>query len=496
MKGTNYIFILLSLLLLSGCDQDDQLRYSNSNGNFVRFFFMVDPDNKPLEYPAIEPGIPSQDSYVKDNLASRTLKIPVALTATPLSQPVEVSFSTQISGLTNIDITPSNVFTFAGSQVTDTLYVTFNEPWDTALNPNIKFELTDSSLPDLDLGMPNATNDGKSFEIGFQDFEYTYQLGSPSRIDVVGDQGEQHIIQIEFPNGFNPADVDGVALLQETQSNYNYTLTQLPINSDTTVEYLFEIASDFTANDILYKTSFALNQLPGYNLSGLQNISLIRDLISPRDVTLNTAAQFYDTSNPFYRIYGLNWMDFNEDGICEWRDFNTFSIPIEVPENDPNAILGNDMGTTDPSDDIYYHAFRIGFLPPTTNTTNSFNLRRWFTNESTSASISPGFNVVPALEFYPDNGTSATSGQVQVIEQTIQIGTTASNGGVTEFITISGSGTYTQISPGVFDIELTFNATNNRLFGGTRVAKYHFYNTNSFTDPALLTESCFTPIAL
>ncbi len=45
------------------------------------------------------------------------------------------------------------------------------------------------------------------------------------------------------------------------------------------------------------------------------------------------------------------------------------------------ASMMYDMGTPDASDDIYHHAFRVGFNSPNaTGTTNSFDLKRWFNN--------------------------------------------------------------------------------------------------------------------
>lgn len=493
MKVTKKLYILCIALLCLQCDNDDNLRFSNESGKFVRFFFQLDQNNKPIEAPAIESGIPSVSEYHKDNV--NTIKIPVALTSEPLASEVMVAYSAVLNNITNINITPLQL-SFNGTQLVDTLFVAINDRWDPANNPSLVLTLESTSDESITIGMPNMQQPHNQLTINFNEVLFQYGIESGSRIDVNGTNGETYEITVGFDNGYLPSDIAGIDLLQETQSNFNYTLQQLPLTSSSEIIYNITVDQDFTDDDLLYKTSFALNNIPGYSLTGVPNIAVIRDPISPRDLTLNTASQFYNTNDPFYRTYGVNWMDFNEDGICEWRDWNAFTVPVEVPETDPNAILGDDMGTTDPSDDIYYHAFRIGFQPPNVNTTNAFNLKRWFTNESSSATNSPGFNINPALEFYPDNGTSATSGTVQVIEQVIQIGTSASNGSITEFITISGNGTYSEISPGVYEIILDFNATNNRLFGGTRSVRYHIFNTNNFTDPPLLNESCFTPQAL
>lgn len=495
MKATKMIYFAFIAIAILSCDKDNDREFSDSNGQFVRFFLQLNQDNQPLEAPSLEPGVRAVSFYHKDNV--KTLKIPVALTSQPLSDPVTVTYESVINNLNNVEITPQNLLTFQGTKLVDTLFVKVNERWDATTNPSLRLKLISSSNPAIQIGMPNEDQPLNELIINFNDFELNYGITSASRVDLVGTNGETHEVTIGFPNGYIESDVTGIDLLQETQSNFNYTLEQLPLTSSTEITYRFTVDQDFTDDDLLYKTNFALSGIPDYELDGNPSVSLIRNPITPRDISVNTASNFYNTADPFYRTYGVNWMDFNTDGICEWRDYNNSTVPVVVPQNDPNAVLGDDMGTVDTSDDLYYHAFRIGFVSINSNvTTNPFNLKRWFTNEGSNASTSPGFNIEQALEFFPDNGSSTTSGTVQVVEQTIQIGTSATNGSITEFITISGSGTYSEISPGIFEIILDFNATNNRLFNGTRTSRYHIYNTSSFTDPPLLNEPCFVPMAL
>ncbi|AGC77897.1 hypothetical protein LX97_03424 [Nonlabens dokdonensis] len=492
MKVTNKILLILVMAAFTCCDTDDNTGYSNDNGQFVRFFLQLDRNNQPIEAPAIAPTTQAISEFNKND--ATTIKIPVALTSQPVEE-ITVDYSVQLNNLNNIEITPSTL-SFSGTQLVDTLFVEVNERWDASTNPSLFIELTEVSDENIKIGMPNDVAPLDQLTINFNHLELNYSIiTSPNTVPVSGINGDFYDITVGFQNGFLSSEIDGIDLLQETQSNFNYTITQLPITNSREITYRVTLDQDFTDDDLLYKTSFALAGIPNYSINGFSTISLSRLPITPRDINLNTASNFYNTADAFYRTYGVNWMDFNEDGICEWRDFNAFTVPVEVPATDPNAILGDDMGTTDTSDDLYYHAFRIGFEPPNSNTTNSFNLRRWFTNESTSASNSPGFNVSPALEFFPDEITPS-SGIVQVVEQTILIGTSASNGSISEFIDISGNGTFSEISPGVYEIILDFNATNNRLFGGTRTVRYHFYNTSNFLDPPLLNDACFTPQAL
>ena len=148
----------------------------------------------------------------------------------------------------------------------------------------------------------------------------------------------------------------------------------------------------------------------------------------------------------------------------------------------------------DPDDDIYHHAFRIGFNSPNAgNTINSFNLKRWFNNESTNAENSPGFNITEALEFFPEDGTSVTQGYLKVIEQDLVI---AGTNGNSYTISIEGEGEYHEIEEGIYQMTFVLRATNLELFGGTRTVHYVLYNTDTYEDPAGITEECFQPIDL
>lgn len=496
MKATKLILLVLLVAILS-CDEDDNRSFVDENGRFVRFFLQLDRDNNPLEFPAIDPGIIPTAVFEKDDFT--TLKIPVALTSTPLDQVITVNFETEINGLSNLEITPANQLTFSGTQLIDTVFVKINERWDPADSPSLRLQLTNSSNPDIQIGVPYESRPLDELIINFNEVGTpTYGIEPPTRVDVQGVNGETYQLNVNFPEGYIESEVDQAILLTEIQSNYDYLLAPLPITDSSNISYTFQVNEDFTDEAFNYNTTLALGTIPEYELDGFPLISYLRSPIIPRDPDLNTASNFYDLSDQFYRVYGVTWMDFDEDGICEWRDFNTFTVPVEVESTNDFAVLGNDNGTSDPSDDIYYHAFLLGFEPPAGSTTNSFNLRRWFTNESTSSVNSPGLNINPALEFFPDDDTSRISGTVEVVQKTIQIGTRPANGNssIRKFIAISGSGTYRQLPSGIIDIDFTLNATNNDLFGGTRVARYHLYNDPNFTDPADLSEDCFVPIPI
>ena len=495
MKAIKTLLLFLSLLAITNCDKEDDRIFDDSNGRFVRFFLQTDANGNPLQAPDVSLASTAVATYDKANI--KTLRIPVALTSQPLSEDVTVTYTAEVIGLNNIELEPANQFTFSGSQLVDTLYVKINELYDPSVSPSITLKLTGVNDASINLGMPNEQSPNDQLTINFQEVDLNYAISSPSRVDVTGAAGEEFTVTVDFPNGYLSSNIQNQEFFTETQSNFSYTLTREPLISDDQVEFTFTINQDFMDDDLLYKTSFAINAIDGYRQSGTPSITFIRDPKTPRDKTLNTASQFYNTSDPFYRTFGVHWFNDNADNICKWRDFNAFTNPVVVSAEDPNAVLADDRGTSDPSDDLYYHAFRISFNANNAGfTTNPFDLKRWFTNESTNTDNSPGFNMTPALEFFPEDGISSLQGTVQVIEQTLRIGTSANNGGITEFLNISGAGTYKEIAPGLMEITIDVSVTNNRLFGGTRTDTYRIYNSSNFTDPAPLSIDCAVPIAL
>jgi hypothetical protein len=494
MKVTKYMLVLCSLLLLNACDDDDKI-FTGVDGNFARFFLVLNANGEPIEAPLIAPGFQVVTTYTKSNV--KTIKIPVTLTTTPLTDDVTIDFETVLSGISNVSIEPQSQLRFSGTQLIDTIYVTFTERWDPANNPSLKFTLTQASNPTIILGLPGAQQLNKELTVNLTPVNLEYGITSPSRVDVSGVAGETYDLVVGFPNGYVASELEPLDLLQETQSNYSYTRTRLPLTASDKITYRFSVTNDLTDPDELYRTSLALLNIPNYELNGNPLATFIRQPVTPRNIALNTASNFYNIADSNFRLFGVNWMDSNANGTCTWTDFNSFTVPVIVPETDPNAILGSDMGTADPSDDVYYHAFRIGFRSPNAvTTTNPFNLKRWFTNEASNADVSPGFNIVPAIEFFPENGTSATGGTIQIIDQTLQVSALASGGGARAFIQISGTGTYNLIAPGIYELIFTLNASNSRLFGGTRAARYHMYTTSNFTDPANLSEGCFVPVTI
>ena len=493
MKDIKTIIILLITVVLFGsCSEDKPIVFDNSIGKFVQFKLQVDANNDIIEAPKVDISTKTVSNYTKNNF--NVLKIPVTLTTKSLEDELTVSFTSEITNVQGIDISPANTLIFTPEKRVDTIYVNFNQRWNEAENPQIKFQLESASDPDVQLGIPNDINPNNELTINFSDVDFIYQFEGTNAVEIIGNIDEKVILNVFFPNGYVSSEIDNISLLSEQSSNFNSTLERGPLIDDKRVRYEFTVIEDINFESQEFEAVFELAALNNYTLIGSDEFRIRKPITIDRDNSVNTANNFYDLSNPFYRTYGETWMDFNTDGICSWVGFFAFTYPVVVDANHPNAVLFDDNGTTDPNDDVYHHAFRVGFNSPNPGTTtNSFNLKRWFTNESTDEINSPGFNIPEALEFFPENGNSTTNGTVSVIEQDLIISGTNGN---TYTIRIEGNGTYQMISAGLYEIDLTLQLTNDQLFGGASLVKYKIYNNSNYTDPEDLNEDCKQPVTL
>ncbi|MGY5353987.1 hypothetical protein [Wenyingzhuangia sp. IMCC45467] len=477
-------FYLLFAVLLMACSKEEV--ETTMVDPHVRFHFLVSSNNQPLEYPQVSSGLIAQSSHTHQSLV--TLKIPVALSANQLKEKVTVSYEVYTENELNlVTMTPENQLTFQADKLVDTLYVNFNQRWETPQDISIK--LTAVSDETIQIGALNDAYKNDEFSLTLESVNTTYALAQ-NRIEIQGQQGEQVQFDVQFPNGFVTDEIDELQMFTELKG-FDYRLEKISENPfKKSITYQLTLNEAIDNDEVYYKSTVGLQSTDLYATSGNTILEIIKPTKTDRDVLLNTAANFYNLSDPFHRTYGENWMDSNNDGVCSWQSFFAFTYPVVVDADDENAVLYDDLGTDDPSDDIYHHAFRIGFNTTTsaTATTNSFNLKRWFTGESGSAQYSPGFNIQEALEFFPTEGTNAKSGKVLVIPQNITIGTSA---GKSYNIAISGEGTYEEISEDVFQLDFELNATNQELFGGTVTSVYKIYNTSNYQDPEdLTTNNC------
>ncbi|MBJ2124587.1 hypothetical protein [Flavobacterium sp. IB48] len=479
--------ILFTALLYISCSKDDY-KIGSEIDPYLRFNFLVKSDNTPLEYPAVNGNLVPQSTY--ENKAIKTLKVPVALTTRALKGTVTANFSAETNGASDsFSLKPANQLSFQGSKITDTIFVSFDKRWTKDQSITLKLETV--SDPDIHIGNLNTEYPNNTFKIDLTSVatNYTFPV---TQYNIKGEIGEKIDFKVNYPNGFFPEEIENVEIFK-FQNGFEYSLTHDDYRDNrTSVTYHLTLLEDLQNDDVRYESKLTLINIPNYTATGNINLTIAKPIKSERDVQAYPASKFTDPTNAFFLTYGEHW--FNNNGNCAWMTFNALTFPIIVTKDDPNAILYSDRGTTNPNDDIYHDAFKIGFnVASGTNTVNSFGLKRWFSNESNSAAISPGFNITSALEFFPANGNSKTEGTVLVIPQDITIGSSATN---TYQIAISGEGTYKEVSNGLYEISFELKLTNDKLFGGTVSTQYRMYNSKTYPKPTALSIDCPKEVTL
>lgn len=479
--------ILFIALLITSCSKDDY-KLGSEIDPFLRFNFLA-KDNVPLEYPAVNGSLAPQSTYV--NSSVKTLKVPVALTTRNLKSAVTANFSAVSSTGDNESFTvnPVSQLVFEGNKVTDTIFVSFDKRWTD--NQSITLKLETVSDPEIHIGNLNSTYPNDTFKIDLETITTNYTFPVNQYL-IKGEIGETFDFKVNFPNGFFPSEIENAPIFK-FQNGFEYSLTHDDFGDNrNSITYHFTLLEDIQNDDARYESKITLVNIPNYNATGSLNLTIVKPTKSPRDLQAYPASKFTDPTNAFYLTYGEHW--FNNNGNCTWQTFNALTFPVVVTKDNENAILYSDKGTANPNDDVYHDAFKIGFNVATgPNTVNSFGLKRWFSNESGSAAISPGFNITSALEFFPENGNSKTQGTVLVIPQDLTIGSSATN---THIIAISGEGTYKEISAGLFEISFELKLTNDKLFGGTVSTQYRMYNNRVYPKPTALSIPCPKEVTL
>ncbi|OCB73376.1 hypothetical protein B0A79_07690 [Flavobacterium piscis] len=474
-------------LLITSCSKDDY-KLGSEIDPFLRFNFLA-KDNVPLEYPSVNGSLAPQSTYV--NSSVKTLKVPVALTTRNLKSAVTANFSAVSSTGDNEIFTanPVSQLVFEGNKVTDTIFVSFDKRWTD--NQSITLKLETVSDPAVHIGNLNTEYPNDTFKIDLGEIKTNYTFPVNQYV-IQGVVGETIDFKVNFPNGFFPSEIENASIFK-FQNGFEYALTHDDYGDNrSSVTYHLTLLEDLQNDDARYESKITLVNIPNYNATGSINLTIVKPTKSPRDLQAYPASKFTDPTNAFYLTYGEHW--FNNNGNCTWQTFNALTFPVVVTKDNENAILYSDKGTANPNDDVYHDAFKIGFNVATgTNTINSFGLKRWFSNESGSAAISPGFNITSALEFFPENGNSKTQGTVLVIPQDLTIGSSASN---THIIAISGEGTYKEISAGLFEISFELKLTNDKLFGGTVSTQYRMYNNRVYPKPTALSIPCPKEVTL
>lgn len=484
------IISVLSIVIagIISCSKDDYKLDSRGVDPFVRFNFLATSAGVPLEYPAVSTTIQPSISYI--NKSVKTLKVPVTLTSATLKEPVRVNFSTVTSGdINSFSLEPKSELFFEGNKLSDTIFISFDKRWTNKDSISLKLETVSDA--GIHIGNLNTAAPNDTFTINLDEISTTYTFPE-GEFNIKGEKGEKIDFKVNFPNGFIPSEIENASIF-DFIDGFDYSLTHDDYGDNrSSINYHLTLLEDIQNDDVRYETFISLNNTENYTTTGNSILQITKSIKVPRDIQANPAGNFYNLSDTFYRTYGAHWFDRN--GTCSWVTFNAFTFPVVTSKDNPDAIQYSGQNTADTSDDVFHDAFKIGFNVVTgTATTNSFGLKDWFTNESVNASNSPGFNITSALEFFPDNSNSKTSGSVLVIPKFITVG--GSNGN-SHRIFISGEGTYKEMPNGFYEISFELKLKNDKLFGGTVSSQYRIYNKTGFPTLAPLTESCFKAVAL
>ena len=490
------LFPLLPLLLLltPACSEQRQTGEQLFEGpSHVRFFLLVDNNNQPLPAGQVDASLIPVEAYTHTALTSIDIPVALSLAENSVADGITVRYAVEVQGdYTGYELTPGEALSLSRSNPVDTLRLNLTERWEATDSVSFRLRLTEVDALEVGLGSPTQDGLGRELLIRLGEVQPSYAL-STNRLELNGNAGEQVEFSVAFPNGFLPNDLPDTLLRAER--NFDFTLERLPLQPGAQqLDYRVTLDEALDQDDLSFESTLTLLDLPGYTLQGSPELLLIKPTLVARDNSLNLAAEFYDLTDPFFRVFGHHWLDFNADDTCAWNDFFAFSFPVEVGANHPHAVLYDDQGTSDPRDDVYHHAFRVGFNSPNVGrTTNAFNLKRWFDNEATDAEDSPGFNVPEAIEFYPENGSNPDRGTMAVIEQDLLI---AARSGTAYTLRIAGGGTYQRAADGTIEVQFTLSVTNQTLLGGTRTDTYRFYNYNPTQEPPPLPDACGKPIGL
>ncbi len=498
MKATDIYILLLTIMFgFTSCEDDKALPETTLEESFVRFSFKLTQNGDILEFPQQTLSAQEVGEYT---LQKRdTLKIPViASSRDELEQSVTADFETVFSSdfiQQNFEIFPENLqLQFSKTQPSDTIYVLPKTRFENLNQESIRFKLTSVSNPEFSIGYDRSILQLDEFVLNIGNTQpVTYAL-EEQNFNLNGNAGESVSFDVIFDQLVSQTEIEGLDFL-------NTEFIQFPCDEGLAAEFQFDI-NQSSIQGLGKNLSYTLSLTEDApNFGATLNINLIdvndpgferqgNSLIvatTPQETITRTgdpASNWYNANNIFHRTFGKAWyFDADDDLACEWADFATFTRPVDV---DPGSEFDNGQG---------YHKYKIGFRNIIANPngniigTNPFNLRRFYNGAS---ALSPAYNQMESIEFFPENGNNPDQGSVRVIAQTLVFLVDENDVEVQYNIPVCGSGTY------------EFNATENRwemfvtliadetVIGGSENAekKVFIYSESVSDDPPLLNEDC------
>jgi hypothetical protein len=481
----------------TSCEDDKALPETTLEESFVRFSFKLTQNGDILEFPQQTLSAQEVGEYT---LQKRdTLKIPViASSRDELEQSVTADFETVFSSdfiQQNFEIFPENLqLQFSKTQPSDTIYVLPKARFENLNQESIRFRLTAVSNPEFSIGYDRSILQLDEFVLNIGNTQpVTYAL-EEKNFNLNGNAGESVSFDVIFDQLVGQTEIEGLDFL-------NTEFIQFPCDEGLAAEFEFDI-NQSSIQGLGKNLSYTLTlteEAP--NFGATLNINLIdvndpgferqgNTLIvatTPQETITRTgdpASNWYNANNIFHRTFGKAWyFDSDNDLECEWADFATFTRPVDV---DPGSEFDNGQG---------YHKYKIGFrniiANPSGNVigTNPFNFRRFYNGAST---LSPAYNQLESIEFFPENGNNPDQGSVRVIAQTLVFLVDENDVEVQYNIPVCGSGTYEfNAAENRWEMFVTLIADETAIGGSDNAEKKMFiYSENVSEDPPLLNEDC------
>jgi len=478
MKVIRCIYLLVILLAFSSCEEDDVNAESTLDRSFVRFSFKTNTANEPLEFPENIPTAQERTQYEWNK--RDTLKIPIILSPEDeLNEEVIVDYTTNLTNLTAAEVdvfTDNESLIFNNQQLTDTIYVLPQERYHTENNRSISFELTNSNA-DIHLGYPQENDRLRSFELTLGKTDLIEYRLTPASINIDGALNETVRFDVVFDQLIDLQSVENLEFIttdfiqsacqEDALVEFDFNLQRLSNSGlSNKITYELKVLEDIT--DLPTNLNVRLQEVNNDNFEQIGNnlLSINKDGVAP-DRSGDPAANWYNATNILHRTYGEAWSFDDDDGICDWQSFQSFTRPVHVS---PGSEFDNGNG---------YHRYKIGFRNIISNPngdiigTNPFNLRRFYDGPSL---LSPAYNQMESLEFFPTDGNSGT---VQVVQQTLTFIT--DSGQVN--IPMCGNGTYTyNPAEDRWEMFLTLITDNSSIGGDEQALKYLYIYTQTIND--------------
>lgn len=487
--------IMLSLgVFLSSCEDDNGTSETKLDVSFIRFSFQTNSNNEPIQFP--DSGV--NETELSSYLLNRrdTLKLAVVLSSPNIDGTIQASYSANFNNVSESDLSifsKNTLLSFEANQLSDTIYIVPNQRLKNLNQASIDFQITSVSNSEVNIGYPNEQAPLDNFTLNLADFEpITYQISSSS-VEIDGVEGEDYTINIAFDQIVNPEDVNSLEWLitdfiqtscsDELNFNFEFNLIKQTLESPSKkIKYNLKILDNFEDRSSNLNVRLQNVEDENFTIRGQNLIQFFKSGEMPAR-SGDPAQEFYDVSNRFHRTYGKAWILDDNSNECQWRDFQSFTRPVEV---ESGSEFDNGSG---------YHRYKIGFRNINRNPngdiigTNPFNLRRFYEGASV---FSPAFTQIESLEFFPE---SETQGSVKVSIKNLEFIVNDQ----TINIPVCGNGTY--IYDGVNDrweIFLTIITDESQINGNPSAEKFlYIYSESVDDDPAPLNNiECARPVSL